>query len=94
MAQRRPTDFGGEDVMTDVTTHERLYVSTEGTAGAYIIVPESQLNEIRRLLDSHNVRYTVDDDAIALDGKPEVTFVELAVGTDAVSVQTLLDTKP
>ena len=76
--------------MIDVVTKKPLYVSTDGTAGPYIMVPLDQLDEVRQLLDQHNFRYWVDEDAISLNGKPFVTVVDLGRGTDAAAVQTIL----
>ena len=77
--------------MTDVVTKKRLSVSTDGTAGPYIMAPLDQLDEVRQLLDQHNIRYSVDEHAISLDGKPYVTVVDLGRGADAAAVQTILD---
>jgi hypothetical protein len=43
------------------------------------------------LLDANNIRYWVDEDAISVDGRPEVTVVNLGHGSDAGSVQKILD---
>jgi hypothetical protein len=80
--------------MIDVTTRRPLHVSTDGTAGPYIMVPVSQLDQVRRLLDGHEVRYSVDEDAISLDGKPEIVVIDLGLGSDAVMVQAILDANP
>jgi hypothetical protein len=77
--------------MTDATTKKAMCVSTDGTAGPYIMVPVSQLDELRRLLDSHSVRYWVEEDAISLNGAPEVAVVNLGRGADVAAVQAILD---
>jgi hypothetical protein len=77
--------------MKDVATKQPLYVSTHGTAGSYIMVPVSQLDDLRRLLDQHGVCYSVDEYAISLNGAPEGTLVNLARGTDTKNVQMILD---
>jgi hypothetical protein len=77
--------------MSDVVTKEPLHVSTDGTVGPYIMVPLDQLDEVRQLLDQHNIRYSVDEDAISLNGKPYVTVIDLGRGADAAAVQTILD---
>ena len=66
--------------MKDVMTKQPLYVSTDGTAGPYIMVPETQLEELCRILDRHNVRYSVDEDVISLNGEPEVAILNLGRG--------------
>lgn len=77
--------------MTNATNKERLRVSTEGTAGPYIMVPESQLDQVRRLLDRHSVDYWVEEDVISIDGAPEVAVVNLGREGDASAVQAILD---
>jgi hypothetical protein len=76
--------------MKDVATKKRLSVSTDGTAGPYIMVPVPRLEDVLRLLDQHRVRYAVDEDAISLNGAPEVAVVNLGRGGDAKGVQKIL----
>jgi hypothetical protein len=77
--------------MVDTRTRERLRVSTDGNAGPYIMVPVDQLDETRSLLDASNVGYWVDEQAISLDGKPEITVINLGRGGDVARIQRLLD---
>lgn len=77
--------------MTDATTHQRLRVSTDGTAGPYIMVPLSQLDSVRALLQGNGIRFRVDENAISLDGAPYVAVVNLGRGADAAAVQAVLD---
>lgn len=77
--------------MTDATTQKPLRVSTDGTAGPYIMVPVSRLDEIRRLLDSRGIRYWAEENAISLDGAPEIAVINLGRGVDAAAVQAILD---
>ena len=77
--------------MIDASTKKPLYVSADGDAGPYIMVPVQQIDDVRTLLDANNIPYWVDEDAISLDGKPEVTVVNLGPGADAATVQKLLD---
>lgn len=80
--------------MKDSSTKKPIRVSTDGDAGPYVMVPVSQLAEVRALLDKHHVRYWVDEDAISLDGEPEVTVINLSRGTNPVAVQRILDNAP
>lgn len=80
--------------MINSSTKRPLYVSTDGDAGPYIMVPVQQLEELRRLLDKSNVAYWVDEGAISLNGKPEITVVNLRRNADADAVQRLLDNAP
>ena len=77
--------------MIDVSTMKPLYVSTDGDAGPYIMVPVQQIDDVRTLLDANDIRYSVDEDAISLDGQPEVTVVNLGRGSNAAAVQKILD---
>jgi hypothetical protein len=77
--------------MTDVTTKKPLHVSTDGTAGPYIMLPVSQLAEIRQLLEGHGVRYQVDEVVISLNGAPEDAIIDLGRGADAGAIQAILD---
>ncbi len=77
--------------MTDTTTKTRLRVSTDSTVGPYIQLPVSQLDEVRQLLDSHNIGYSVDEDFISFNGGPEKAVIDLGRSGDAAAVQTILD---
>jgi hypothetical protein len=77
--------------MTDATTQQRLRVSTDGTAGPYIMVPVSQLEEVKRLLDDRQIRYWVEENAISLDGGPYITVINLGRDGNATAVQAILD---
>lgn len=77
--------------MTDAITQKPLRVSTEGTAGPYLMVPVSQLDEVRRLLDSRHIRYWVEENAISLDGAPETAVINFGREGDAAAVQAVLD---
>jgi hypothetical protein len=77
--------------MTDVVSKKPLRVSTDGTAGPYIMVPVVQLDDIKRLLERNHVRFSVDENAISLNGAPEVAVVNLGRSADASSIQRILD---
>jgi hypothetical protein len=77
--------------MIDATTKKRLQVSTDGTAGPYVIVPVPQLDEVRHVLDGRGIPYWVDENAISLNGAPEVAVINLGRGGDAEAVQAVLD---
>ena len=77
--------------MTDATSQQRLRVSTDGTAGPYIMVPVSQLEEVKGLFNARRIRYWVDENAISLNGEPEVTVINLGREADAAAVQEILD---
>ena len=80
--------------MIDTTTRQPLYVSTDGDAGPYIMLPVAQLDKVRGLLDANKIPYWVDEEAISLDGKPEVAVINLGHGSNPATVQRFLDTIP
>jgi|GraSoiStandDraft_1057264.scaffolds.fasta_scaffold1837815_1 hypothetical protein len=77
--------------MTDAATQQRLRVSTDGTAGPYISLPLSQVENVQRLLDEHGVRYWVEENSISLDGGPYISTINLGREGNAQSVQAILD---
>ena len=77
--------------MIDVSTKKPLYVSTAGDAGPYIMVPVEQADDVCALLKANSIPHRVDEGVVSLDGKPEVTVVNLGQGSDADAVQKLLD---
>jgi hypothetical protein len=89
-----PRGEEGEQTMTDTMTQKPLRVSTDGTAGPYIMLPVNQLDEVRRLLDSRHVGYWVEENAISLNGAPETAVINLGRGGNAATVQDLLDSVP
>ena len=78
--------------MTDTTTKKRFRVSGDGMAGPYLMVPVLQLKEVQRLLDDHQFRYWVDENAISLDGQPAVAVINFGRSTEGKKVQAILDT--
>ena len=83
-----------ESDMIDVTTSKPLSVSIHGEGGPYIMVPVAQLDKVRALLDANRVFYWADEEAISLDGKPEIAFINLGHRADPALVQRLLDSIP
>jgi len=77
--------------MTDISTNKPLIVSTDGSAGPYIMVPLDQLDDVRRALDENNIRYWVDEAAISMNDKPFIATVNLGRAGDAGAVQAILD---
>ncbi len=77
--------------MIDKTTQEPLYVSKDGNAGPYIMIPVDQIEGVCAILDANSIQYWVDHGAISLDGKPEITVVNLGYDTDHILVQEILD---
>jgi len=80
--------------MKDATTRKPLRVSTDGTAGPYIMVPEGQLDQVAKILSDHGIRHWVEENVISLDGEPAVGVINLGRGGDARQVQAILDAVP
>ena len=78
--------------MIDAMTRKPLHVSTDGTAGPYIMLPVSQLDEVRQLLDDHGIRYWVEEDVISLNGAPETAVIDLGRAANVEAIQAILDT--
>jgi hypothetical protein len=72
-------------------TKHPLRVSIDGIAGPYLMVPMTQLDAVRALLDRHHVHYWVDADAISLDGEPAITVINFGRLGDADRIQAILD---
>jgi hypothetical protein len=77
--------------MIDATTRRRLHVLTYGTAGPFMIFPFSQLDEVKALLERHNIYYWVDDNVISINGGPETVEINFGRNADAAAVQSILD---
>jgi hypothetical protein len=80
--------------MIDTTTRQPLYISTDGGAGPYLMASVAQLEKVSAMLEANKVPYWVDEEAISLDGKPEVTVINLGHETSPAAVQSLLDSIP
>lgn len=77
--------------MIDTTTGQPLCVSTAEGTSAYIMLPLAQLDEVTKLLDKNDISYWVDEEALSVDGEPEVIWINLKRGSNAATVQSLLD---
>jgi hypothetical protein len=80
--------------MIDAPTKERLAFTTPRMGGAYIVLPLAQLDQFTALLDRHKVDYSVDEESLSLDGKPEIIRINRMDGTDPDKLQRLLDSFP
>ena len=77
--------------MIDQTPECKLRVTSGGDAGPYIMLPVQEVERVRKLLDTINTRYWVDESSVSLNGQPPVTVINLAPGTNEDAVQRLLD---
>lgn len=77
--------------MSVARDEERLYVSTDGTAGPYVIVPIGLLDSVHQALSEARIPFTVDEDAVLLGGQPALSVVDLGHGADIGRVQEVLE---
>jgi hypothetical protein len=77
--------------MSVANDQAQLYVSTDGTAGPYIIVPVSLLDSVRRALSDGKISFTVDEDGVSLGGRPALSVLDLGHESDVARVQALLE---
>lgn len=77
--------------MTDLMTRKPLIVSDARTPWPSIRLAYSQVPEVRQILDDHKVRFWVEENVISFDGWPEIAYIQLGRGTDAATVQAILD---
>jgi hypothetical protein len=77
--------------MNDQMTRGSLRVSAGGLGGPYLMVPVTQLDAVRAVLDRHAVDYWVDADAISLDNEPATTVINFGRSGDAARIQAILD---
>ena len=68
-----------------------LAVSTDGTAGPYIIVTTEQMKPVVEALRAQGIHFDVDDDAVMLDGRPALSVIDLGHDADVGRVQKTLD---
>jgi len=77
--------------MIDAMTRKPLCISTDGTAGPYIMLPVCQLHDVREVLDTNDINYWVEEEVISLDGAPEVAVVNLGKQAEIAAIQAVLD---
>jgi hypothetical protein len=77
--------------MTDVVTQRPMRVSTDSWGGPYLDLPFSQVEEVRKLLDSRHIFYWVDEHVISFNGGPATTVINFGHEGDAAAIQAALD---
>jgi hypothetical protein len=81
----------GGRVMTTSATDAPLTVSTDGTAGPYVIVTPEQFGPVTEALRTEGLRFRVDEDAVLLSGMPALAVIDFGPGADVDRVQRVLD---
>ncbi len=77
--------------MSTRTAEAPLVVSTDGTAGPYLIVTADQLGPVVQTLRDQNIPLQVNDEAVMLDGRPALMVIDLGHDADVDRVQAVLD---
>lgn len=77
--------------MRDQVTGLPLRVTPNETVGPYIRLAYDQLDEVRKVLDSRGISYSVKETIVSLSGGPFVALVYLRRGADANAIQAILD---
>lgn len=77
--------------MIDSSTRKSIKISTDGTAGPYVMVSVEQLQQVCDLLEGNDIPHWVDHNAISVDGRPAVAVINLGKMIDPRRVQNLLD---
>jgi hypothetical protein len=77
--------------MTTSASDAPLTVSTDGTAGPYVIVTPEQFRPVAEALRADGIRFQVDDEAVLLNGAQALAVIELGRGADVGRVQGVLD---
>ena len=77
--------------MQDTTNGNSIYVSTDGDSVPYIMLPLSQLDAVKALLQHNAVDFWVDENAVAIDGEPYIVVINLSKSADVATVQAILD---
>jgi hypothetical protein len=77
--------------MIDEVKKKRMQVDSDVIAGPFLRLPLAQLASVREVLDRHGIDYWVDSEAIALDHRPPVIFINFGRKGDAAQIQAILD---
>ena len=77
--------------MTSLATNIPLTVSTDGTAGPYLIVTPEQHNTVAEALQADGVPFHAEEDIVRLNGEPALVVIELGPDADVDRVQRVLD---
>lgn len=77
-----------------IHAQEKPYVSNDGDAGPYVMVPVEKLTLYCAALDNAKIAYWIDADAISLNGKPVEAIINFAQECDLVKIREILDQIP
>ncbi len=68
-----------------------LQLSTDGTAGPYVIVTPGQLRHVVAVFREEGIDFRVDEEAVLSGGTPALAVIDLGSGADVERVQRVLD---
>lgn len=77
--------------MIDQTTQKPFRIKCDEIAGPFLMLPLSELDRVREVLDRHAIKYWVDSFAVSLDGRPPKTVINFGRTGDAARIQAALD---
>jgi hypothetical protein len=77
--------------MIDEVEKKPMKVKSDVIAGPFLRLPLVQLPSVREVLDRQGIYYWVDSEAISLDHKPPVIYINFGRKGDAVRIQAVLD---
>ena len=80
--------------MIDTMTRKPLSIHIGEGGYSHLIVPESQLEQVKALFDANHVIYWVDEELLSVDDEPEVAFISFSLKTDLTVAQRVLDSIP
>lgn len=80
--------------MIDVVTNQQIRVAAPPDGNPALRLPYSQVDDVKRLLDRHGIRYWVDSHIISMSGGPYMSSIYLYRATDPAKVQAILDSVP
>lgn len=80
--------------MTDATSQKPLTIFVGEGGYAHLIVPATQLEQVKALFDANNVLCWADEELLSVDDEPEVGFISFSRKADLGFAQRLLDSLP
>jgi len=80
-----------KNAMRSTPVDAPLYVSTDGTSGPYITVTTEQLAPVVNALRAEHVFFQINEDVVMMDGRPELSVIDLGHGADTEKVQSILN---
>ena len=77
--------------MIDALTNDLLCVQTDGTAGAFIVVNDDDLDVVVKALRASGVPHAVVPQAVSVDGRGFESVVNFGRDADVAGIQAVLD---